>query len=307
MVQPTPFQRLLQDISKDARTDPAAAFARMEEAFGKTTSEADLLQFCSFLTNLGAGALGRFAETESLLKRCLAHPALPAESPVRRSLLRALAVTLLCADRKPEAQTALGEGITTPSEECRFAIGMAQTLLARTRPLDALPYLKRATELCPTLPENDEVLAHTAAIAANFQRIAEPQAQLAQQLLLGAAEAAAAAVGRAGDWQASHKALFALGRSWLIAGSPAKSLKVVQRMLALEREHAAGAVPRFYSANLACRAQAMRGQVKIARAAWKACQEFAAEAEQAGEPLGPPLEDLERAVASAEADAATPR
>ena len=267
-----------------------------------TTTEADLLHLSSYATNLGVGALGRCAETELLLRKCLAHPILGAESPVRRSLHRALGVTLILADRKDDAAAEMRQGVSSPTEECRFAGAVAQTLLARGRPIDALPYLRRAAALCPSVPADDDVLNQTAAISNNLLRVAEPQCQIALELVVTAAQTTTAAAARAGDWQVHHKALFQLGRAWLANGNPARALNTVQAMLQLEREHEAGPVPRFYSANLASRAQCMRGQLKIARAAWAACQDFASEAEQAGEPLGPQLEDLQQLVQATEAD-----
>jgi hypothetical protein len=296
MVQPTPFQRLLQEVSKEARQDPQAAFSHLGEIYGKTTSDAELLQFCAFATNLGTAALGLFDETERLLRSCLEHPALTADSPTRRSIHRALAVVLVCADRAEDSAREERAGVTTPAESCRFAGAAAQTLLARNRLADAIPFLRRATELCAQVPPGDDVLAQTAGIAANLMRVAEPQCLLAHDLMTTAATAAAAAAARGDDWQASHKALFHCGKAWLLAGQPTRALGVAQRMMRLEQEHDAGPMERFYAANLACRAQAVRGQFKVAAGAMGACQKYATQAEQAGEPLGPALEDLERFV-----------
>jgi hypothetical protein len=296
MVQPTPFQRLLQDVSKEARADAVSAFAKLDDLFGKTTTEADLLQYGAFATNLGVAALGRHEETERLLRRCLDHPALTADAPARRSLHRALAVTLICGDKRAEAEQAMRAGVSTPAEECRFAGAAAQTLLARNRLADAVPYLRRATVLCAQVSPEDDVLLQTAGIAANLLRVAEPQCLLAHDLLTAAADAAVAASARAEDWRARHKALFHQGKAWLLAGVPARALAAVQTMMKLEKAHEAGPMERFYSANLACRAQAVRGQFKVAAGAYGACSRFADEAEQAGEPLGVALEDLEKFV-----------
>lgn len=303
MVQPTPFQRLLQDLLREARTDPGAVFGRLDAVFGKTTSEAEVQALSSFATNLGVGTLGRVDETAALLTRFLAHPQLAEGSAARRSVNRALAVTLLVADRRAEAEAAIREGVTSVSEQCRFAGACAQTFLARGRPLDALPHLRKATALTRELEKGDDVIAQTATVALNLLRAAEPQCQLAHELVVAAAQAMVATAERAGEWTAHHQALFQLGKAHLLAGQPARALAAVQQMLQLERAHQAPAVPRFYSASIACRAQAMRGQVQIARAALAACQDFAQEAERAGEPLGPALEDLQRTVAQAEQDA----
>jgi len=298
MIQPSPFQRLLQELSKDARVDPNAAFNRLDEIYGKTSSETDLLHFSVYATNLGVGALGRYDDAEALLRRCLEHPSLPAASPVRRSIHRALAVLLICAERKRDAEAEMRLGIIGPSDECRFASACAQTLLARNRPSEALPFLKRATVLCSVVPPDDDVLKQTAGIAGNLLRIAEPQCLLTQQLLTTAGDALAAATVRAENWKNHHQALFNQGKAWLLAINPVRALSIVQEMMALEKKFDAGPAQRFYSANLACRAQAVRGQFKVAASAMAACQQLVAEGEATGEPLGPAAEDLERFVAS---------
>ncbi len=301
MVQPTPFQRMLQDVSKEARSAPEQAFAKLDELYGKTMVDTDVLALGAFATNLGGAALGRFDETAELIRRCLGHQAVPPESSVRRSLNRALAVLMVCADRMEDAEKARRLGVTTPSEECRFAGACAQTLLARNRGSDAMTYFKQATRLCRELPVTDEVVAQTAAIAANLLRVAEPQCLLAHDLLTAAAEANLASAGRSEDWKIRHRTLFHHGKSWLLAGNPMRALASVQKMMELEATNEAGAVECFYSANLACRAQATRGQFKVAASAMAACVKLARDAEQAGEPMGPALEDLERFVASMKA------
>lgn len=298
MVQPTPFQRLLQEVGKDARTDPVAAFARLEEIWGKTTTDQELVQYGAFATNLGVAALGRMPDTERLLRRCLEHPAVAADGPSRRSLRRALGVTLLCMDRREESDRERRAGIASPADECRFASAAAQLLLARNRAGDAVTYLARAAALCAEVPPTEDVLSQVAGIASNVLRLAEPQCLLSHELLTTAAEAAAAATARADDWRVRHRALFHRGKAWLVAGNPTRALASVQEMMRLEGANEAGPVERFYSANLACRAQAVRGQPKVAAAAMGACQRFATQAEAAGEPMGPAVEDLERFVAS---------
>jgi hypothetical protein len=298
MIQPSPFQRLLQDLSKDARIDPSAAFARLDEIYGKTSTETDLLHFIVYTTNLGVGALGRYDDCETLLRRCFEHPALAKESAVRRSLHRALAVLLICAERRKDAEAEARHGIIGPADECRFSGAAAQTLLARNRPSEAVPFLKRAAALCAVVPADDDVLVQTAGIASNLLRIAEPQCLLTQHLLTTAGDALAAATMRNPDWLTHHRALFNQGKAWLLAVNPMRALAIVGEMMQLERRNQAGPEQRFYSANLACRAQAVRGQFKVATSAMEACQKLVAECEAAGEPLGPAYEDLERFVAS---------
>jgi hypothetical protein len=296
MVQPSPFQRLLQEVSKTARSSPAEAFVQLDELYGKTTTDADVLHLGAFATNLGGAALGRWDETIVLVQRCLDHSAVAPDSAVARSLHRALAVLFTCSDRPADAAKEIRAGITTPSEECRFSGAAAQTLLARNRAQEALVHLAQAARLCRDLPPTDEVVATTAGIAANLLRVAEPQCLLAHELLLAATEASMASSGRSEDWKIRHKTMFHHGKAWLLAGNPMRALVLVQQMMETEETNDAGPVERFYSANLACRAQAMRGQFKVAAGALGACRDFTKEAEQLGEPLGPALEDLQKYV-----------
>ncbi len=274
MVQPTPFDRLLHEVMNQANDAPATAFARLEELFGKSLTENDVLALSSLAANLGGAGLGEWERTTALLDRLLTHAALGGDSPTRRSVWRAKAVMLIGAGKPEEAELAGAAGISSNSEACRFAGTVAQVLCARNRIAEALPHLKRAAALCRELPITDEVQQQTALIATNLMRAAEPQMQLFAELALTASDTALASVGRADDWRMRHRARFHRGKMLLLAGRPTQALALVGELMALEDAHDAGPVERFFTANLACRAQAMRGQFKVAAGALEACQDF---------------------------------
>jgi hypothetical protein len=301
MVLPSPFERLLQECIQLAQQDPQGAFARLDELYGKSLTEQELLQLSSFAVQLGAGSLGRLAETVAFQRRMLSHPVLQEGSVVSRSLWRALAVAHTLCDQVDEAREAASHGVTTPSEECRLAIGCAQMLMTRGRVSDAVLRLRQITLLCRDLDPQDEVLAQVANTTAHLLRQTEPQAYLAHELLLATASAHSAALNRHPDWHLHHKAWFQHGHAYLLAGKPSQALSCVQAMMELEDLHDAGAYERFHTASLACRAQAVRGQFKIAGGALEACQDFAKRVtnpEQAAA-AQKVLRDLEAFVASA--------
>jgi hypothetical protein len=72
MVQPSPFQRLLQESVVLANRD--AVFPKLDELFGKSLTEEDILSLGSFSVYLGATGLGRFADTANF-QACPAQPA----------------------------------------------------------------------------------------------------------------------------------------------------------------------------------------------------------------------------------------
>jgi hypothetical protein len=280
MVLPTPFQRLLQENVMLANRDPAAAFARLDELFGKSLTEEDVLALGSFSVHLGATGLGRFADTAAFQTRLLAHPALRADSPVARSLWRGMAVVQRCAGKHPEADEAEKNGVTNDSDRCRLAVMTAQTLAVRGRANESVSHLRKAAQLAQNLDPKDEVVAQVATVASNLLRLAEPQVRLGQEMLLAAAAANSAALTRAADWRVAHKAWFQQGIAYLLAARPTNALRCVQAMMDLEDGHDAGPIERFTTASLACRAQAIRGQPKIAAGALEACQDFAKRIEQ---------------------------
>jgi hypothetical protein len=275
MVLPTPFERLLQECMQLSQHDPQGAFARLDELYGKSLSEPELLQLSTFSVHLGAGGLGRFAETAALQRRMLGHPAVQAGSTTARSLWRALAVVCTLDDKHEQATDAASRGVTSRSEECKLLIGCAQMLMVRGRVGDAVMRLRQTTLLCRDLEPNDEVLVQVATVTGHLLRQTEPQARLAHELLLAAASAHSAALIRHPDWHFHHRAWFQHGHAYLLATKPSQALSCVQAMMELEDLHDAGPFERFHTASLACRAQAIRGQLKIAGGALEACQDFA--------------------------------
>ncbi len=302
MVQPTPFQRLLQESVQLANRDPNAAFARLEDLYGKSLTDEDVLALGSFAVHLGATGLGRWNETALFQQRLLSHPALNADSATARSLWRGLAVVQRCAGKHAEADAAETKGVTTDSDRCRLAVMIAQTLAVRGRANEAVTHLRKAALLTRDLDPKDEVVVQVATVAGNLQRLAEPQVKLAQELLLAAAAASSAALTHAGDWRVAHRAWFQHGQAYLLAAKPTQALRCVQAMMELEDRHEAGPMERFATANLACRAQAIRGQFKIAAGALEACQDFAKRIEHAeqSKQVAASLKELETFVASAQ-------
>jgi hypothetical protein len=275
MVLPTPFERLLQDTMQLAQRDAAAAFGRLDEVFGKSASEAEVVQLASVAIQLGAGGLGRWNDTAALLRRMLAHPALVPDGAGARSLWRGLAVVLTGAGDLPGAGEAVARGVTGASEACRLEMMTAQILASRGRIGEAAAHLAKAQAQCASLPGEDPVLGQLVQITQGLIRQAEPQLRQAQALLVAASSAQAAAIARGADWQARHRAWYQHGQIMLLAARPGHALAVVQQMMELEDAHMAGPFERFATASLACRAQGLRGQFKIAAGALEACQDFA--------------------------------
>nr|MBA3687151.1 hypothetical protein [Planctomycetota bacterium] len=211
MVQPTPFDRLLQEVSQQAARDPLGAFARLDELHGKSLTADDVVRLGALAVHLGAAGLGRWQETALFQHRLLEHPGVAADEGARRSLFRGLAVVMRCAGDSAAADKAIAKGATTQSEQCRLAVMSAQTLAARGRFADCLPYLRETTELLNGLPAGDEVVAHCASIAANLARLAEGQLRLGQDLVGAATGALVAASIVQGDWRRHHRALYQRG------------------------------------------------------------------------------------------------
>jgi hypothetical protein len=304
MVLPSPFERLLQEVVEVANRDPAAAFARLDELYGKSLTEQDVLQLSAFAGHLGATGLGRWDETTTFLRRLLQHPTLQVTGAVARSLWRGLAVVLICAGRKDEASEAIAKGVITSADACRLAVMLAQTLAMRGRSAEAVPQLQRAAMLCRELKPDDEVVGQVAMVADNLQRLVEPQVRLAQDLLLAASEVGKAAWLLHPDWRARHRAWFQYGQACLLAARPTHTLAAVKEMMELEDGNDGGPMERFHTANLACRAQAVRGQFKVAAGALEACQDFAKRIDDlaAVEAVRTALAELEKFVAELRKD-----
>jgi len=275
MVQPTPFERHLQEVAQQAAKDPAAAFARLDDLYGKSLTESDVQNLGGLAVHLGAAGLGRYDDTVRFARRLLTHAAVTPDAAVARSLWRGMAVALTCAGNHEEAANACARGVTTPAERLRLAIMTAQTLAARNRAAEAVPFLKQAEEICAEVPGDDKAVADTAAISVTLARAAEQHVRQVQAVFVATARTAAAAFARHGDWRSRHRSLYLLGKAWLAAADPAQALNVVQRMMEIEDASGGGPDERFHTAALACRAQTIRGQAKIAGAALEACQDFA--------------------------------
>ncbi len=274
MVQPSPADRLLNEVQTLAKDAPAQALARLDEVLGKTTEEREIQAVAALGANLAGSVLAQWDAGLALMERCLVHPALGPQSPVRRSVWRAKAVLLLGQGRKDLSTHALDQGASTPAERCRFHGMAAQTLAARSRFPEATTQLRLASDLAAGVPTGDEVVTQTAMIATNLLRMADGTAHVMKRLMLAATAALQSSMGRSDDWRARHRAWFHLGRAELQAGHAARSLAVVQQLMTLEDTHNAGPGERFHTAALACRAQTVRTQFRVAAAAFEACQDF---------------------------------
>ena len=297
---PSPFDRLLKQLSEQAQQDPAAAFAEIDQLFNKSANEDEVIKACAFASNLGGAALGKLDETIAFLKRLLEHPAVNyAESAARRSIQRALSVMYLCAGDEEQAREHQELGVQNASEHCRYATTAANTLIARQKFQPAIAHLKHAAALSQELSADDEVLKQVAGVGANISRLAEHQLRIAQDLLLSSTYAAKEAWLRDGDWRTQHKALYLYARALLKCGKPTQGLDIVQQMMKLERENKAGPLEQFYSAATACRGQTIRGQTKVAAQALAACEALAkqvpaAEQEAVGKLLTKISKNLEK-------------
>jgi len=275
MVMPSPFERMLQEVGELAAREPDAAFDRLGELYGKSLTDLDVRHLGALAAHIGGTVLGRFDDSAEFIDRCLEHDALDAGEESWRSLQRALAVLHSCRGDDALAQAAYDAGVQNDSDRCRVAIMIVQMLVARRRHKEALEHLDRARELTADLDADDEVIEQVAAIGANVLRFAEGHLRQARSLLRGAAETLGEASRRSADCRQRHLGCYHRGRAALQLGRPAETLAIVQEMMALESAEDADANQRFYSASLACGAQIMRAQFKIAAAALGACQHFA--------------------------------
>src|SRR5690606_10174953 len=162
MVQPTLFDRLMQEASKQAATDPVGAFGRLDELFGKSTTAEDVLKLGAFAVHLGCAGLDRAAEAETFQRRLLQHPAVADNDFVRRSLLRGLVVAMRLQGKGEEATSAMAQGVTSTAERARLAMLTAQTFAARGRFADAAAYLSEAEPLLVGLDSGEDIVAQAA-------------------------------------------------------------------------------------------------------------------------------------------------
>ena len=291
---PSPFDRILQQLTEQTQSDPEGAFDQIQLLHDKSATEDEVTKACAFVSNFGGAALGKLDETIYFLKHLLEHPAINyAESAARRSVQRAIAVMYLCQGDEEKAKAYQDAGINDASEHCRFATMAANTLVARQRLPQSIPYLKQAAALSQELAPNDEVLGQVAAVGLNISRLAEKQVNLAKDLLLNSTYACKEAWLRDENWQVQHKALYLYGKALIKCGLPTKGLDVVQRMMKLERANNSGPLEQFFSASIACRGQTMRGQVKIASQAFAACESLYEQVDEAHkEQAGKVLEEI---------------
>lgn len=295
MTMLSPFARLLKETAELAAQDAEAAFARLDELYGKSSAAGEVLQIGTFAAHLGGATLGRWDATAAFLTKLVAHPAASGDATVVRSLWRAVAVMQRCAGKNTEADQAAQHGCAGPGDTCRLALMTGHTLTARGRGADALPFLREAAKTLQSLDAQDEAVAMAATVAGNLMRVAEQQTRLAHDLLNSVTDVHQAAWDKHGDWRARHRALFQTGQARLMAAQPAAALATVQAMMALEDAHQAGPLERFFTAALACRAQAARGQERVAQGALEACRDYLQRIEQADQQaaLRPLLQDLE--------------
>lgn len=273
MVMPTPFDRLLQQTSEQAATDPAAAFSSLDALYGKAQEDLDVRRLGAMAAHIGGGALGRFKETETFLRRCLEHQAVADGGETALSLQRALGVVVVCSGRKDDGEAILANAITSPAERARIDALIAQSLTARGRIAAARGYLEQAASGSQALDANDETIAQIATIAASIGQIAETRLQQARDLACTAADTALLG---ARTWQQRHRLGSNRGHALVLAGRPAEALQVVQELMAIERDHQAGPDYQLFSAALAAQAQTARGQFKVAKAARAACDDLMA-------------------------------
>ncbi len=294
----TPFARLLKETADTAAQNPDAAFARLDELYGKSSAPAEVLQLGTFAAHLGGATLGRWEPTAAFLNRLVAHPGAANDATVVRSIWRAIAVMHRCGGRSADADAAAKQGCNGPGDTCRLALMTGHTLAARGRTAEALPFLREAAKLVKDLDARDEAVAMAATVAGNLMRVAEQQVRLAHEMLSTVTDVHQAALDKHGDWRVRHRALFQTGQARLLAAQPGAALATVQAMMALEDASQAGPLERFFTAALACRAQHLRGQDRVAQGALEACRDYAKRIEQADQQAAvqPLLKDLEAAL-----------
>lgn len=274
MVTPTPFQRQLSTIGEQANRDPAGAYVACQQLYNKTTAAEEVQQLAGLAVNLGC-LIDRLDETAAMLQSWREHPAVDGNDAVMNSMWRAEAVVHTVAGRDEQAKACAEQGVHSASDQARMSIMAAQTFLARQQPQQALPLLKQCATLCKELGAKDPILPQVATIADNIGKLAQQQLVKAQTLLLQASEAAESARHSTDDPSVQHQGLFQLAKAHVLIGNPTAALDVVQKMMAIETKHDLDAAHRLFSAGLACKAQLIRGQVKIARQAFGFCQQTA--------------------------------
>lgn len=285
MVMQTPFERLLGEVGTQAQKEPLAAFARLQECYNKSLTDLDVRRLGALAANLGGASLGRFDDAITFVETLLDHPALEAGGDTEHSLWRAIACLQRCAKRDVQAQEAMQKGVRNPSEAARVESLTAQMLAARGRASEAIPMLERAAELAGEIPADDDTQEQMAQIAFAIAGMSEQNLRSTQKLLTAAASLGYATQERSANWRNQHKVSYHRANAHILCGEPREALIHVQAMMALEDEHEdeAGDIERFYTAVLACRAQLLRGQIRVASGAFEAASDFARRIEVAAE------------------------
>jgi tetratricopeptide (TPR) repeat protein len=269
----TPFQRRLQEVSEEAKSDPRSAFNQLEALYGQSLTSQDVQALFTFATHLGATVLGNLTATAAFLHKCLEHPALEPDSEELASLQRARLVVALCMRDEKTAAEARAAGVRHAGEEARSQALAAQALIARLHFPQATKHLEAAQEAL--LANEDPQQAMTVgSLAVNLAATAQQMLGQMQQTVLTITALAEDGFSVDEQWQNQHQIMHLRGRAFWQCGKIGAALEQVQRMLALEETHDAGPAQRFLSASLACLCQMARGQKKIAAGAFQACESF---------------------------------
>ena len=270
------FTDHLQTLAKEAERDPLGTWSQFSNLPAQANSAQDILTLGALGAQIAGTALGRFDEAAAFVAGLRQHPAVQQAPEVIRSLWRAEGVMKRCAGQ--DDSNARGHGIAGADDACRYAGVLAQTLTARGRLAEALPFLQEAALAAEKLPQTDPVVAQTALVAQNIARIAATHAHQAHALLAAAGAAAVASDGRSADWHRRHLALFTRTRALLLGGRPGEALRGLHELMDLEDSNHAGAFERFHTAALACRAYQARGDAAQAGRTLEACRDFATRA-----------------------------
>lgn len=284
MVMQTPFERLLADVANQAQNEPLAAFGRLQECYNKSLTDLDVRRLGALAANLGGAGLGRWDDAITFVETLLDHPALEADGDTEHSLWRAIACLQRCAKRETQASEALAKGARNASERARVEALSAQMLAARGRAPEAIPMLEAALCLIPDIAGNDDTLTQVAQISMGIASLGEQGVTASQRLLGAAAALGYATLSTSANWRNRHKGAYHRGNAHILCGEPREALAQVQAMMALEDDNEdAGPIERFFTALLACRAQILRGQIRVASGAFEAASDFARRVEAADE------------------------
>lgn len=281
----TPFERLLADVSEQAQREPLAAFGRLQECYNKSLTDLDVRRLGALAANLGGASLGRYDDAITFVETLLDHPALEAGGDTEHSLWRAIACLQRCAKREVQAEEALTRGARNASERARVEALTAQMLTARGRAAEALPMLAAAAELIGEIPAEDETRMQIAQISFAISSLAEQGLTSSQRLLAAAATLGHATQIDSANWRNRHKAAYHRGNAHVLCGEPREALTQVQAMMEIEDQHDEEVfdIERFFTAILACKAQLLRGQIRVASGAFEAASDFARRVEKGDE------------------------